>query len=375
MEDKYFEDLFNEGSISFAEFLNQLDSYQPIRCFEDEPLASSPLVGGIQSELMYPPLLLSSSKPEFLDGSESSMSGNVKPETITHTESTGVTKIRPITRIEDENGSHEEKKQTRAEKNRKYAKESRERKKKYIETLEAEIRKLKCELEMVKSKYKGYEILENCRSAFHNGLNTSLANAYKEMHENKQSIADRKAFMISMNNSLRALLQDQKTAVKALGKILVDIVMPLPMRIFMWISENDIDITKPEEVARTLSPVVNLKHAQVVIDYTRQIDPEGLKEKELHEVMKKSLKVSKSALREIMSQVKIILNEFENRSIYMTNNILPYLTPYVIEILGSITMQLSAKSDIATLATNQLIDTLCDSKHIKGSPDVAKTSA
>jgi len=356
MEDKYFENLFNEGSMPFPEFISQLDSYQPIRLFEDDLLLNSPISFISSNELPVSPLILNISQPDDQDESESSNSIEKNTEEITITDNISEDKVKFVHKTKS--GAiikKEDKKQARAEKNRKYARESRERKKKYIEELKNEIRKLKLELDTYKAKYKNYEILEECKTIFCKNMYTELLNAYKEVSEKDGHIGSKMAFVQKTNNSLKRLLEKQKDALSTLGKILVDIALPLPTRIFCWLAENKIENSKPDEILEKLKPVTDLKLAQVVIDYAKQLDPDGEKEKELNGTIAESFKRTKEALKEIISQVRVIHAECEIRIKYMNNNVLPYLTPYVVEILASTVAQIVTKSEIGAIVTNQLM--------------------
>lgn len=366
MEDKYFENLLNESSIPFPEFLSQLDSCQPFPLFEEDSLFNSPMIEQMRSDNLVPSLLLSSPRPNLVpqhsaEESASSFSGskeseilpNAEEQTITQEKNKGLKRTRSKAEILEE-----DKKQTRAERNRKYAKESRERKKKYIEELEAEIRRLKYELEMYKIRYKSYEAIETCRSSYNNEMNIALTKTYKEMREKQLPISDKKAFMKSLNNSFKKIMDDQMAALMNLGKLVVDIVMPLPQRIHVWISENHIDTNNPEDVVKALSPIINIEQARLIMDYAKQVDPDGAKQRETNKRTKQAFTNTKIALRSIVESVKSIQYEFKNLGDYLSNNILPSFTPYVLEIMANLTSQIMAKSEINTFATNHLFKDL-----------------
>eukprot|EP00826_Nyctotherus_ovalis_P006594 TRINITY_DN1157_c0_g1_i6.p1 TRINITY_DN1157_c0_g1~~TRINITY_DN1157_c0_g1_i6.p1 ORF type:complete len:384 (-),score=93.32 TRINITY_DN1157_c0_g1_i6:72-1223(-) len=370
MEEKYFEDLFNEGNIPFPEFLSQFDSFHPISFLEEEPLLNSPLLGQGQLETPVTPLLLGSPRLDFVEESESLQSNGKDSE-----EAAGVdgganganevdeVKRKVIRKVKTESELQEEdKKQTRAERNRRYAKESRERKKKYIGALEDEIRRLKYEIEIYKAKLKPYEVIEKCKASFKGCMLNVLSKTYKEMREKDRPISDTKIFMQNLNNSMKSLMEDQKTALMSLGKILVDIVMPSPIRVSIWISENNIDMSDPKEIVKALSPVINMEQAQAVVDYTRQIDPDGKKERETNKVTAESFKKMKAALKEVVKYVKIIMAEFENIGTYMNNNVLPNFTPYLLEILVNLATQIMSKKEIESTANAHLLKILFEGK-------------
>ena len=179
MEDKYFEDLFNEGNIPFPELLSRIDSYPPTPNLTHQMLMeSSPFsfgVAGLNSTLC--PLMPEGNQDLGKSFSISADDSKVGDEEL---------------KAENKTESKKDKmKAIRAEKNRMYAKQSRDRKRKYIEELEAKLRQTQEELAKCKARLEQYELIEKYKNSLGYEFCDALATVYKEMQENNQP--DRKS--------------------------------------------------------------------------------------------------------------------------------------------------------------------------------------
>lgn len=56
--------------------------------------------------------------------------------------------------------------------------------------------------------------------------------------------------------------------------MMIDICLPVPFRVAMWIANSNLDKIQAKEMAEALIPIVTVEQAQAHIDYIRRMDPE-----------------------------------------------------------------------------------------------------
>eukprot|EP00826_Nyctotherus_ovalis_P064596 TRINITY_DN9479_c0_g1_i9.p2 TRINITY_DN9479_c0_g1~~TRINITY_DN9479_c0_g1_i9.p2 ORF type:complete len:190 (-),score=53.18 TRINITY_DN9479_c0_g1_i9:147-716(-) len=178
------------------------------------------------------------------------------------------------------------------------------------------------------------------------------------MHDQNQPIGDRKYFMQNLNNSMKELFEEQANAIKMLAKLLVEVIMPLPARIITWLTENNVEITKPEEAIKKLSPIITLEQVGPLLEYIKEVDPTGENEKKIRMFAREHQRKIKEALKEIMKNNKTIIDEMKVLGGFLTNNILPFFSPFMLEIYAQVSTQLVTKKEITDCSGKYLLESL-----------------
>ena len=248
------------------------------------------------------------------------------------------------------------KKASRAEKNRKFAKESRDRKRKYIHDLEVQVKELEMQIEIYREKLQKYELIEKCSNALGTGIYTTLINVCSEMYKTNQPLSNNFVFIETFKKKFEESLEGQRLALRQLTKIMVNISMPLPVRLSMWAIEKDIDITDYEKAISLLGGKVPDEDIKTLAKYINDIYPEKQKYKEMQIHMSDSGNRIKSLMKQIIELEKKIQIERCELGKYVTTDVVPNYNIQSIEVLAKITQHLFSIPDVSDYAIYQLTD-------------------
>jgi len=365
MGDEYFEDLFNEDRAPFPNFLSRLDSYPstPFPKLEFPLELDGPIDRlDLESFKLYPitATLETNDKKtqeskEIRKGLEelkesSSFGDKTNDCPLEAPEFRKKAKGERMSKRED---SSNEKKQTRAERNKRYAKESRDRKKKYIEDLEQQVLILKREVEIYNARLKNYELIEKFKNNIGNEFYEELRKAQKNMFIN-----NKEALTKSLRNYCNQLLNEQMDVLRLVTKMLMDISLPIPLRVCMWLSDKNIDQMNAKEIAQMMSPIITLEQAQSIIDYEKKFDPDGVKCKKFRELINTNTKKIKDSLKNIIEQQREIAIVFKDITSFISENTMPYSTPYILEIHAKVNKQLAIKPEVRECGIDSLLKNL-----------------
>ena len=107
-----------------------------------------------------------------------------------------------------------------------------------------------------------------------------------------------------------------------LTRTIVDVVLPLPTRLEMWIAEQNIDKKNPAEMTKLMGPIISFEQAKIICDYERIRDPDGILDKMIDDKLKKSSKKVKENLKKLVCAQKEIITELIKVGEFLNNNVL-----------------------------------------------------
>ena len=351
MSDKYFDDLFNEGNVSFPELLNRFDSYPPVAySFMDSPLAAP-------VELNFESSYLAINEPqEIIDMNENKVpyEDHKNPEVPTE-----ISKVKKKSKSKAKEAQEiqESKKPTRAERNRKYAKDSRERKRKYVENLESTIKTLTAELDQYKKRLKKYEVIEKYLNSVGYEFYETLTRIRNEMYMKNQSINDTELFLKNFHAYEKRRLDEQLEALEMLTKTMAEIVLPVPMRISLWMAENSKVEPNKKKFDMIVKRLFSEDQLKEISDHCEKHDPGGkncaMISKcilDIGTILKKDLKELVDWYKKVKSKLLMFHNNME---IYGSSN-----TLYSFGVLAKTAPQLASDPNIRNSAITQLFENL-----------------
>eukprot|EP00826_Nyctotherus_ovalis_P046813 TRINITY_DN5326_c0_g2_i10.p1 TRINITY_DN5326_c0_g2~~TRINITY_DN5326_c0_g2_i10.p1 ORF type:complete len:417 (+),score=112.51 TRINITY_DN5326_c0_g2_i10:25-1251(+) len=247
---------------------------------------------------------------------------------------------------EDKVPSAEEKRFIRAEKNRRFAKQSRERKRKYIQDLEAEVKILKDEVRLCRARLEKYEIIERHNSSIGFELYNTLLKVHKEMQEKGQPFTNGKLFGETFKEAYNQGLEEKQKALKMLVNNILELLMPFPIRISMWIAENDVDIYNPDEIHQMLGRAITREHAKELVEYLQKLYPNKKMQNEIRMMTAASGKRIRGYLKELVGCEKKIELELQNLTKFVNCNTYVCTDPFVMETFAKVVAQLATNPEI-----------------------------
>ena len=140
--------------------------------------------------------------------------------------------------------------------------------------------------------------------------------------------------------------------------MIVDIVLPLSTRIWLWMAEKEIDTRNPEEILKYMSPIVSLEQAKIISQYEMLCDPDGKIGDLYDEKLKLFARNTKSKLKKIIKLQKEIISELRSVDDFFNSNFTIYLTPCILEVWAKISPQLVTKMEIRECGVKNLLDKL-----------------
>ena len=232
--------------------------------------------------------------------------------------------------------SPEDKKIHRAEKNRKFAKESRDRKRKYIQDLETQVKELKLQIEIFQVKLQKYELIEKHADSLNRELHSTLVSVCREMYNNDQPLDNTFVFTETFKRNYSKTLEEQRLVLKQLIKAMLNIAMPLPSRISLWLSNNNIDFYDYENTQKVLGSIIPIEYITLLSNYTKEAYPN----KDIYLNMQRKFIDTGDKIRNLMCQIvefqKGIQNELENFGKFVGMEGVVASDPRLIEILAKV---------------------------------------
>eukprot|EP00826_Nyctotherus_ovalis_P047390 TRINITY_DN5445_c0_g1_i11.p1 TRINITY_DN5445_c0_g1~~TRINITY_DN5445_c0_g1_i11.p1 ORF type:complete len:398 (+),score=114.49 TRINITY_DN5445_c0_g1_i11:184-1377(+) len=382
MDDKYFEDLFNEEREPFPNFISRLDSYpsSPFNRYEFQPELDNPIDKLDLENYKLQPTFFSldnNGLPKYKEtnelgevmeelkeddssegkGSENKGSDGLK-EPHDQPRAASKAKAKCLAKLTYAEESLEDKRETRADRNKRYAKESRERKKKYVEGLEQQVKTLRREVEVYKAKLKNYELIEKFKNTLGYEFYDALRKAQNIMLESHKSLTENEIFKQCVNEVFQQLLDEQIDALKLVTKMLVDICLPVPMRVSIWLANKDLEEMDAKAIAKIMSPVISLEQIQAIIDYEKKLDPDGSRYAKFKTTMKKISKSVKDSLKKIVDCQRDIVNQFRELGKFMMGATFAYHSPYILEMHAKMDIQLSMNPEVRECGIEKLLEKL-----------------
>lgn len=156
----------------------------------------------------------------------------------------------------------QQRKALRASKNRQFARESRERKLKYFAGLAKEVAVLRKELSKAKARMAEYELIERQRALSGEKGVSGIATAFVAMGRRN---ADISTLTRNIAEEAGRILDERRKALGQLTRMMLQIAVPLPVRLFMWEGENGMDIFNPASVARVMGYPANAREVKIIM--------------------------------------------------------------------------------------------------------------
>lgn len=257
---------------------------------------------------------------------------------------------------EDEDAT-EERKAKRAERNRKFAKDSRDRKRKYIQDLEIEVKYLREQLEAYKRRLSKYELIEKHIGTPGFEMYNILRDSYKEMWDLKRSLNDSPTFIETLKRKLKGTLEELKYALVQLTKTMMTIIMPLPLRVSVWLSENQVDIYDSKEVHQKFGKKVPAEHLSAVINCLRMLYPNREQYHKIQADLAEIGRKIKSLMKQIIEFQKKLQSELISYGKHMSTHVLYYENPGFLEALAAINSYFSSNPELSDNVIYQVNDT------------------
>eukprot|EP00826_Nyctotherus_ovalis_P018400 TRINITY_DN1550_c0_g1_i5.p1 TRINITY_DN1550_c0_g1~~TRINITY_DN1550_c0_g1_i5.p1 ORF type:complete len:358 (+),score=84.16 TRINITY_DN1550_c0_g1_i5:209-1282(+) len=251
----------------------------------------------------------------------------------------------------------EEKKAKRAEKNRKFAKESRDRKRKYVQDLEAEVKYLREQLDIHKQNLRKYELIEKHSGAIGRDTYYTMIDVYQEMYKSNQSLADHSAFIETLRKKVGETFEELKGVLIQLTKAMMTVILPLPLRISIWLSEKDIDPYDCDKGLNKLEPKVPAEHVKVILAYLKELYPDKEKYCKMQAEFSDAGKKIKLLMKQIIEYQRKVQTELINYSKFVDTYIVPHSNPRLMEALAKFTPYFNCIAELSDYAIYQIKDT------------------
>ncbi len=162
--------------------------------------------------------------------------------------------------------------QAHAERNRWFARQSRERKRIHVEGLEKEITSLKAELQLCKQKLAQYELIDKQRHMTGEEGRALIFDAVNEMA--KQREMSPKKFSQIVIDRVEAMAKEKRQALEQLSRMMLEIAVPLSLRLFLWEAESGIDIFDPDSMGRVLGYKPDTEESRLLMHYLQMGFPD-----------------------------------------------------------------------------------------------------
>ncbi len=181
----------------------------------------------------------------------------------------------------------------RAEKNRYYARENRQRKRMHVELLENEVLALRTELAQCKERLGRYELIERQRAMACTDSNFVIRDAFQEM---ARSGADPELFPMVMTQKLDQLTEERKKAMAQLSRLILEIAVPLPLRLAFWEAENNIDMYDPQNFCRRMGYKLDGEAMRILAEHMKRYHASA---EAAHKMREKMAAVSQNVRRDV----------------------------------------------------------------------------
>lgn len=232
----------------------------------------------------------------------------------------------------------EERKARRAEKNRKFAKESRDRKRKHVQDLENEVKCLREQLENYKQRLKKYELIERHSNVLGKEAYNTLISVYQEMSQLDLPLTNHSAFIEALKKKVTEAIEEKKCALVQLAKAMVDIALPLPLRIAVWFNEKQVDIFDCEKTFEKFGVEVPANHIKALVKCMKELYPDKIKRLKMQNTLADIGKRIKSFMKQwnVMEYQNNVQRELMKYGEYVNTELLPDTNARVLEALISL---------------------------------------
>ncbi len=216
------------------------------------------------------------------------------------------------------NPSDEKSKKTRQkERNRLCARECRRRKRERIEALESRVRELKAELANCRTRLEKYELIE--RKCDMRSYAIVCATALQE----KAGAAKEADFSSIIIKKFDQMFEERRQALERLAHTIVEVAIPVPIRLVLWEMEHDFDAFDPQSIDKVAGGRLNPDDIKEAIKNARALFPE---EKNYY-AMKRFISASTPKIRNCVRQLLMCQREIQTETQkvweYLKKNVMP----------------------------------------------------
>lgn len=248
-----------------------------------------------------------------------------------------------------------DKKAIRAEKNRMFAKESRDRKQMYIRNIENQLRVLRVQVEDYKQRLSKYELIEEQLELNHE-IKKYMESVRAMLAETKEAPVKNQAFVSAMQKFYTEAIREKQKALSILTKAMVEMMMPLSVRLCLWTKEKGVDLHNNEEVEKLVQEKVPNEQAQNVKEYVKIIqDIDRLPNGEVKYVTDAGLRVRELIRKMVKCQKKAQI-ELAKICDYMNKSMFPNFDLVNINNFVRITAQLILSPELSNYSLCKLGD-------------------
>eukprot|EP00826_Nyctotherus_ovalis_P065939 TRINITY_DN9714_c0_g1_i2.p1 TRINITY_DN9714_c0_g1~~TRINITY_DN9714_c0_g1_i2.p1 ORF type:complete len:339 (-),score=81.14 TRINITY_DN9714_c0_g1_i2:213-1229(-) len=234
----------------------------------------------------------------------------------------------------------DKKKEMRAAKNRQFAKESRYRKRKYIEYLEAQVVQLKQIVEAYRLRLGKYELIEKYSDVSVQSCFAELDSVFSVHPSQKSSTAK------NYEETQRRSMEERHRAMEMLTKKLLEVAFSVPLRVSLWLNDNNVDFKCPEKVGQLVGPTVPLEQLKTF----KELICKPVKDESRYKAIKDKMLISwgliKSLTKEFIICERKIQEELRRVSDLTSEKCRHNCDPMMSEVTKKIMSQLALRPEI-----------------------------
>ncbi len=165
-----------------------------------------------------------------------------------------------------------EKRAARAARNRTFARESRERKKEWLGQLKKEVRELRAEVEIYRRRMSRYELIDQQLNFSSSAYYAMISEVLREQ-QRKGTMSDHAEFVAEITRRTGVFINERRTALSQLSRMMVQLTLPLPMRFCLWNAESGVDVYDPS-ADKPASNVLNSGQTQCMCNIAQTVYPD-----------------------------------------------------------------------------------------------------
>lgn len=239
--------------------------------------------------------------------------------------------------------------QRRAERNRRAAKASRERTRTYIQALEREVLVLRQHVEIGQCYLMQYAMASRMSCL-------QSCNLIKDFRH-RMSAGSNESFISDLKKCYQQKLEAKRKALERLTREIVEMTMPLSVRLVVWLAEKNADCYSPEEIAKSIRSGISLERAREISNYFRCLFPQQKNYEDARTQVSRigvQLKKMVKDFVECQRKIQLAMKEIEN---YISSVVFPALDPQAVSVFAKLSPELSIKPEFSNLAMYDLTDT------------------
>ncbi len=251
-------------------------------------------------------------------------------------------------------GGSEERKARRAANNRKAARESRIRKAEYVKELQDEIRGLRQQVEFYRQKLGKYELIEKHRNSFGYELYAQVANVANEMKAMKKDPSDAAAARKVIEAKLDQFVEERRTAMEQLARAMVEIIAPLPQRVFFWVTEHNLELQDLERLSKATGNMIPPEQLRLIVDTLKSLAPDVRTIREAKVFFATSSMRIRRMVKGLLEHQKCIQEEMKRIAWFVFSNFLPRVDMSKLQLMAQFMMSLKLRPELSDCSLYQL---------------------